>query len=106
MKEVWKVEQRPIFLTAALTTAGGLVFVGDLDRYFRAYDVKTGKLLWQTRLAAPVQGFPITYTAGGSQFVAVPTGVVVMKVLTGAVTPDIYQPSGGTALYVFELPAR
>lgn len=106
MKELWSVKQRAIFLTAAVTTAGGVVFVGDLDRYFRAYDVKSGKLLWQTRLGAPVQGFPVTYTAGGKQFVAVTTGVVVMKALTGALTPDVYQPGGGSQLYVFELPDR
>ena len=106
MKELWSVKQRAIFLTAAVTTAGGVVFIGDLDRYFRAYDVKTGKLLWQTRLGAPVQGFPVTYTAGGKQYVAVTTGVVVMKALTGALTPDVYQPSGGSQLYVFELPDR
>lgn len=104
MKELWSVKQRPIFLTAALTTGGGLVFVGDLDRYFRAYDVKTGKQLWQMRLGAPVQGFPVTYTVGGKQYVAVPTGVVVMKALTGSLTPDVYQPNGGSQLYVFELP--
>jgi alcohol dehydrogenase (cytochrome c) len=104
MKELWSVKQRAIFLTAALTTGGGLVFIGDLDRYFRAYDARTGKLLWQTRLGAPVQGFPVTYTAGGKQYVAVPTGVVVMKALTARLTPDIWQPAGGTELYVFELP--
>ena len=106
MKENWSVKQRAIFLTAALTTRGGLVFIGDLDRYFRAYDAKTGQLLWQTRLGAPVQGFPVTYTAGAKQYVAVPTGFVVMKALTGALTPDVWQPSGGSQLYVFELPDR
>jgi alcohol dehydrogenase (cytochrome c) len=104
MKENWSVKQRAIFLTAALTTGGGLVFIGDLDRYFRAYDAKTGQLLWQTRLGAPVQGFPVTFMAGGKQYVAVPTGVVVMKALTGTLTPDIWQPAGGSQLYVFELP--
>lgn len=105
LKELWSVQQRAVFLTGALTTAGGLVFVGDLDRYFRAYDVKTGRLLWQTRLSAPVQGFPITYTAGGKQYVAVTAGgVVIFKVLTGALTPEIYQAAGGSSLYVFELP--
>ena len=106
MKELWSVKQRAIFLTSAVTTAGGLVFVGDLDRYFRAYDVKTGKVLWQTRLGAPVQGFPVTFTAGGKQYVAVTTGVVVMKALTGQLTPEVYQPGGGSQIYVFELPER
>ena len=38
---------------------------GDLDRYFKAFDVESGELLWQTRLGAPTQGFPITYAVDG-----------------------------------------
>ena len=45
-------------MTAVLSTAGGVAFVGDMDRVFRAVDVKTGKVLWETRLGTSVQGFP------------------------------------------------
>ena len=49
-----------------LSTAGGLAFVGDLDRRFRAFDVQTGQILWETRLGTSVQGFPVSFTAGGN----------------------------------------
>ena len=58
MEEVWSVEQRPAFLTAALTTGGGVVFAGDIDRRFRAWDTATGRELWGTRLPTSVQGLP------------------------------------------------
>lgn len=106
MKERWSHEQPAMFLTGVLTTGGGLAFVGDLDRYFKAFDVKTGKLLWQTRLGAALHGFPITYEVDGEQYVAVPTGLGVFRVLTSAMSPEIYQPEGGSALYVFKLPKR
>ncbi len=91
-------------LTSVLSTAGGLAFVGDVDRYFKAFDVKTGKEVWRTRLGAPVHGFPISYAANGKQYIAVTTGIGVFKLLTAKQSPDIYQPNGGNAIYVFELP--
>jgi alcohol dehydrogenase (cytochrome c) len=103
MTESWAHEQRAMFLTGALTTGGGLVFIGDLDRYFKAFDVKTGELKWQTRLGAPLHGYPITYSANGKQYIAVPTGIGVFRAMTAVVSPEIYQPTGGQALYVFEL---
>ena len=58
-------------MTAILSTAGGIAFVGDMDRVFRAVDVKTGKVLWETRLGTSVQGFPLTFSVGGKQYIAV-----------------------------------
>ena len=105
MEEIWSHEQRAPFLTSALTTAGGLVFAGDGARYYRAFDIETGEVLWETRLAASAHGYPITYEAGGRQFIAVPGALGgVFRTLTAKLSPEIYQPEGGNALYVFALP--
>lgn len=104
MEQRWSVTQRAMFLTGALTTGGGLAFIGDVDRYFSAFDARDGKLLWQTRLVAPLHGYPITYSVKGRQYTAVPTGIGVFRALTAIVSPEIYQPSNGQALFVFALP--
>ena len=93
-----------MFLTGALTTGGGLAFIGDVDRYFTAFDVRNGKRLWRTRLLAPLHGYPITYAVDGRQYIAVPTGIGVFRALTATVSPEIYQPTNGQAIHVFALP--
>ena len=88
-----------------LTTAGDLVFWGDLDQKFRAFDADSGKILWETTLNGPVQNSTITYSANGKQYVAVLTGV-------GLNTAGIIDQAGikpnrtYNALYVFALPDR
>ena len=105
MEELWSREQRAAFLTSTLTTAGGLVFAGDADRYYRAFDIRTGDVLWETRLGAAAHGYPITYEAAGRQFIAVPASLGgPFRSLTAQLSPEIYQPEGGNAIYVFALP--
>ena len=78
---------------------------GDADRYYRAFDIRTGDVLWETRLGAAAHGYPITYEVAGRQFIAVPASLPgVLRGLAVQLSPEIYLPEGGNALYVFALP--
>jgi glucose dehydrogenase len=46
----------------ALDTAGGVIFNGSINRFFRAYDDQTGKLLWERRLTDVPRNAAISYT--------------------------------------------
>jgi alcohol dehydrogenase (cytochrome c) len=69
---LWRNRTRATMSTAALTTGGGLVIVGGNDRYLYVHDAADGRVLYQTRLPTSPQGFPVTYSVGGRQYLAVP----------------------------------
>lgn len=102
-KTAWVYRQRAAMSSSTLVTAGGLVFAGSRDRGFRAFDAKTGKVLWHRTLDASLSSTPITYDIDGQQYVAVVAGNGG-PVAWPQLTPEISNPVGGTTLWVFELP--
>ena len=84
------------------------MFVGSLDRYFRAYDGATGQMLWQVRLNDVPNTCAITYSVKGKQYVAMVVGSGGPLTLTFPVlVPEIQNPPDhGAAVWVFELPDR
>lgn len=76
-KPAWTIEESPLPLySGVLSTAGDVVFFGTMDRWFKAVDAHTGKLLWQVQLPSGIIGNPITYLGpDGKQYVAVYCGI-------------------------------
>lgn len=104
--ETTHIYQAPIAGNGAmLTTAGNLLFWGDLNRRFRALDVASGKILWETILGGIIQNSTITYAVGGKQYVAVLTGDGAGHTGTPLrLAPSIKPPRGHNEIYVFALP--
>jgi alcohol dehydrogenase (cytochrome c) len=100
---LWNYDQRAA-LGSVLATAGGLVFFGDMHRYFRALDAKSGKMVWEIPLSGPVTGYPISYAAGGKQYVAITVGGGTSgQQHLARLYPELKAPSGSNILAVFTL---
>jgi alcohol dehydrogenase (cytochrome c) len=61
-----------------LSTAGGLIFAGDEDGYLMAFDARGGKNLWKINTGNRLVSSPITYVVNGRQYVAMPSGSVMI----------------------------
>ena len=73
-KMVWKFDTEQPLIGGVLATAGDLVFNGEGNGLFRAFDARTGKKLWEYQCGAGVNAPAVSYTAGGKQYVAVAAG--------------------------------
>jgi len=121
-RPVWQVKENFPIWSGTMVTAGGLVFYGSMDGWFKAVDARSGNLLWKYKVDSGVIGQPVSYRGpDGHQYVAVLSGVGGWSgaVVSGPVDPrdgsaalgminvmsDLpkYTTAGGT-LYVFALP--
>ncbi len=73
-KMAWKFDTEQPLIGGVLATAGDLVFNGEGNGLFRAFDAKTGKMLWQYQCGAGVNAPAVSYMAEGKQYVAVAAG--------------------------------
>ena len=74
-KKVWSYQFENQNWGPVLATAGNLVFMGGTsDRYFRAFNAKNGRLLWQQRTNSGITGVPSSFEVDGKQYIAVLSG--------------------------------
>ena len=106
-KILWQAPNpSPLQAASALSTAGGIVFVGTLEGNLKAYDQKTGKELWSYKTPSGIIGGTITFTDGGKQYVAVVSGYGgAFPLWAGKGVPDHIKNNvnKGATLNVFEL---
>jgi alcohol dehydrogenase (cytochrome c) len=75
-KEVWTIKESFPVWGATLATAGGLVFYGNMEGWFKAVDARTGDLVWQFKTSSGIIGQPTTFQGpDGKQYVAILSGV-------------------------------
>lgn len=104
-KKVWSIKEDLPFNGGTLTTAGNLVFAGDLHGDFRAIDAKSGNILWKRNLGSGIGAGPITYMVDGKQYVAVVVGrTAAIPAFLGEIGKKMTAaaPEGGS-LFVFSV---
>jgi PQQ-dependent dehydrogenase (methanol/ethanol family) len=70
----WQVKTSLPMVGGALATAGGLLFAGESDGWFKAYNAATGEVLWAFFAGAGVNAPPVSYAVDGRQYIAVAAG--------------------------------
>jgi PQQ-dependent dehydrogenase (methanol/ethanol family) len=108
-RKVWEIKEDLPLWSPALATAGGLVFYGTMDGWFKAVDARTGKLLWQFKAGSGIIGQPISYRGpDGRQYIAVIAGVGGWAGAIVSANMDPKDPTGalGFANAVKDLPLK
>ena len=122
-QKVWAIHEKLPVWSGTVVTAGDIAFYGTMDRWFKAVDAKSGKVLWQFKTPSGIIGQPVTYAVNGVQYVAILCGVggwpgvvanaeVDPRVRNAALgfagaTQDLRAyTTGGSTLLVFALPPK
>jgi alcohol dehydrogenase (cytochrome c) len=102
---LWEQRWPTLHSGGLVSTGGGLVFGGDWDRRFRAYDDTTGEVLWQTILNSRISGGAISYGVDGVQYIAVTSGGRTLYDGMFDLSDRGYSsPMGSSTVFVFALP--
>jgi alcohol dehydrogenase (cytochrome c) len=100
----WEVKTRTPLGGGTLATAGGLVFTGDAEGNFGAYDDANGKLLWSYQTGSGIRAAPVSFELGGKQYIAIASGMGgAVGGYTGPGAPWMKNYRSGYTLYVFGL---
>lgn len=100
----WKVDYEMPALSSVLATGGGLVFNGDVEGNVFAYAADSGQPLWRFSTGSGLRGGPVSYMAGGRQYIVVPTGLGSHAPgFMASAFPRIKELPGGGALVAFTL---
>lgn len=106
-KKVWALKEKFPVWSGAVVTAGDIAFYGTMDRWFKAVDAKSGKVLWQFRTPSGIIGQPTTYSINGVQYVAILSGVGGWPgaIANSAINPQVRNGALGFAGAMQDLPA-
>lgn len=100
----WEVKTRSPMAGGVLATAGGLVFTGDPEGNFTAFDAENGRDLWSYQTGSGMRAAPITFRLDGKQYIAVLSGMGgAVGGFTGAGAPWMRDYRSGNTMYVFGL---
>jgi quinohemoprotein ethanol dehydrogenase len=108
-KTIWQVRQPGMWAGGTLTTRGGLVFIGQANGRFVAYDATSGTELWTFNCGRPISAPPISYSIGGIQYVSVLVGWGGTPAAEGALgdaSVRMAYRDGGRRLLTFALDGR
>ena len=103
-KKKWSYKSKYPLLASALATGGDVVFTGDPEGNFMAFDAGSGAKIWSFLTGSGHRGSPITYSVNGRQYIAVPVGWgSAVAGLFPQLWPETEDIPGGCTLYVFAL---